>query len=118
MSWSPTQLTTVTFNVARTIEESIRRDAVSYQRTTGGLRVDHELLRNVIIGGEVRADRREYTSPNQNATDGVVEVSGRWLLNRSLSVSGTYAYNRRIEATGGAFEFERNLVQLRLRLAL
>lgn len=118
LSWSPTQLTTVTFNVARTLEESIRQDAVSYQRTTGGVRVDHEFLRNVILGGEVRVDRREYEQPNQTATDGVVQVSGRWLLNRSVSVTGSYAYNRRIEATGGFLEYDRNLIQLRLRVAL
>jgi hypothetical protein len=118
VSWSPTQLTTVTFNVARTLEESIRQDAVSYQRTTGGLRVDHEFLRNVILGGELRADRREYRSPNQTATDGVAQVSARWLLNRSISLNATYAYNRRIEATGGALEYDRNLLQLRLRIAL
>jgi hypothetical protein len=118
LSWSPTQLTTVTFNVARTLEESIRQDAVSYQRTTGGVRVDHEFLRNVILGGEVRVDRREYERPNQTATDGVIQVSGRWLLNRSLSITGSYAYNQRLEATGGFLEYNRHLVQARLRIAL
>ncbi|MBD0273868.1 MAG: outer membrane beta-barrel protein, partial [Acetobacteraceae bacterium] len=118
LSWSPTQLTTFTLNVARTLEESIRQDAVSYVRTTGGVRVDHEFLRNIILGGEVRVDRREYERPNQTATDGVLEVNSRWLLNRSLSVVGSYAYNRRLEATGGFLEYERHLVQARLRIAL
>ena len=118
LSWSPSQLTTVTLNVARTIEESIRRDAVSYQRTTGGIRVDHEFLRNVVLGAEIRADRREYEQPNETATDGVIQVSGRWLLNRSVSLTGTYSYNRRIEATGQAEEYSRNLFQVRLRVAL
>jgi hypothetical protein len=118
LSWSPTQLTTVTLNVARTIEESIRQDAVSYQRTSAGLRVDHEFLRNVLLGAEIRADRREYARPSEQATDGVVQLSARYLLNRSVSVSGTYAYNRRLEATGNAEIFDRNLIQLRLRVAL
>lgn len=118
LSWSPTLLTTVTLNVARTLEESIRQNAVSYIRTTGGVRVDHELLRNIILGGELRADRREYDSTNQKATDGVAQIDGRWLINRSMSVSGSYSYNRRIESTGGAIEYDRNLVQLRLRIAL
>lgn len=118
LSWSPTQLTTVSFNVARTLEESIRRDAVSFVRTTGGVRVDHELLRNIILGGEARVDRREYDRPSQTATEGVFQVSGRWLLNRSLSLTGSYAYSRRFEATGGFQEFDRNLVQVRLRVAL
>lgn len=118
LSWSPSQLTTVTANVARTIEESIRLTAVSYVRTTGGVRVDHEFLRNVLLGAELRADRREYERPNSNATDAVVQLNGRWLVNRSVALTGSYAYNRRIEATGGAFEFERHLFQLRVRVAL
>lgn len=118
LSWSPSQLTTVSLNVARTIEESIRQDANSYIRTTGGLRVDHEYLRNVILGGELRADRREYERPSAKATDAVLQVDARWLLNRSISLNGTYSYNRRIEATGPAQIYDRNLVQLRLRVAL
>ena len=118
LSWSPSQLTTVTFNVSRTIEESIRLTAVSYLRTSAGVRVDHEFLRNVILGAELRADRREYDQPSETATDAVAQINGRWLINRSLSLVGSYAYNRRIEATGGAFEYDRNLVQLRLRIAL
>ena len=138
LSWSPSQLTTVTLNVARTIEESIRQDAVSYERTTGGVRVDHEFLRNVILGAEARLDRREYPAgrvtivdpvtgaatatterrSGDTATDGVATLSARWLINRSLSLSGSYAYNRRIEATGGAEKYDRNLVQVRLRIAL
>lgn len=118
VSWSPSQLTTVTFNAARTIEESIRLDAVSYQRTTAGVRVDHEFLRNVLVGGEFRVDRREYDRPDSTATDAVAQLNGRWLINRSISLTGIYAYSRRIEATGGAFEFDRNLVQVRLRVAL
>ena len=119
VSWSPTQLTTVTFNVARTIEESIRQDAVSYLRTTAGIRVDHEYLRNVLLGGELRADRREYGgSQGSTATDGVVQLNSRWLLNRSLSLVGTYAYTPRLEASGTGPTYDRHLVQLRLRVAL
>lgn len=118
LTYIPTQLTTVTFRVARTIEESIRRDAVSYIKTTGGVRVDHEFLRNVILGGELRADRREYNSPNETATDGVFQFDARYLFNRNVALIGTYSHARRLEHTGGFQEYDRDLVQLRLRVAL
>jgi hypothetical protein len=118
LTWSPSLLTTVSFNVARTIEESIRLDAVSYQRTTAAARVDHEYLRNVILGAELRADRREYSSPNQTATDGVATLSARYLLNRNMAVLGTYSFYKRLESSGGVPEYDRNLLQLRLRIAL
>lgn len=116
--WVPTQLTNVTFTVARTIEESIRQNAVSYTRTRGGVRVDHELLRNVILTGDVRVENRDYPSPKQTATDVVFTAGARWLINRNLSLNGSYSYARRVEATGGATEYDRNVFEIRLRVAL
>jgi len=118
LTWAPTLLTTVRFNVSRTIEESIRQNAVSFNRTAGGVAVDHELLRNIILGADVRADYREYQSPNQTALDALLTLSARYLVNRNMSVIGTYTYARRLEATNGLQEFDRNVVSLRLRIAL
>ena len=118
LTWQPTRLTTVTANVSRTIEESIRANAVSYTRTTGGIRVDHELLRNVIIMGDVRLDQRAYQAPNQTATDLVFTAGPRWLINRNLSLSASYSYARRVQTSGGIQEYDRNVLELRLRVAI
>ena len=118
LTWQPTRLTTVTASVSRTIEESIRANAVSYTRTQGGMRVDHELLRNVIIMGDVRLDNRTYQAPSQSATDLVFTVGPRWLINRNLSLSASYSYARRIQASGGIQEYDRNVLELRLRVAI
>ena len=57
-------------------------------------------------------------SDDASATDGVVQLNSRWLLNRSLSLVGTYAYTTRLAATGQVDTYDRHLVQLRLRVAL
>ena len=67
---------------------------------------------------DFRADYREYESPNQTAFDGVFSLSSRYLVNRNLSVIGTYSHSRRFDASNGIPEFDRNIVQLRLRVAL
>ncbi|MCO6419755.1 outer membrane beta-barrel protein [Siccirubricoccus sp. KC 17139] len=118
ITWLPTQLTTVRFNVLRTIEESIRVDAVSYQRLQGGVTVDHEFLRNVILSGDIRADRREYQRPDQKVTDGILTLSARWLINRNLELIGAYSYSQRLEKSAGYDEYDRNLFQVRLRASL
>ncbi len=118
LTWQPTRLTTVTANVARTIEESIRQNAVSYTRTQGGIRVDHELFRNVLLMGDVRLDNRVYQSPNQSATDLVFTAGPRWLINRNLSLSASYSYARRIQSSGGIQEYDRNVLEVRLRVAI
>jgi hypothetical protein len=118
VTWQPTLLTTVGFGVRRTIEESIRNNAVSYTRTQGQVKVDHEYLRNVILGLELGADRRDYDQPNEQATDGYAILSARWLINRNLSVTASYQHVRRLDASAGVDEYDRNLLQVRLRIAL
>jgi hypothetical protein len=116
--WQPTLLTTVTFAGRRTIEESIRGNAVSFTRTLGQVNVDHEYLRNVILGAELAVDRREYENPDQQATDGIGVLSARWLINRNLALIGSYQHVRRLSSSAGFEEYDRNLFQLRLRVAL
>jgi hypothetical protein len=118
LTWAPTLLTTLRLDVSRTIEESIRRDAVSFNRTQGGLSVDHEFLRNVILSADARADYREYQNPNESAFDALFTLSTRYLINRNLSLVGSYTHSRRLEATRNLPEYDRNLIQLRLRIAL
>jgi hypothetical protein len=91
---------------------------VSFTRTLGQVNVDHEYLRNVILGAEVAVDRREYDNPNQQATDAIGVLSARWLINRNLALVGSYQHVRRLSASAGFEEYDRNLVQLRLRIAL
>jgi hypothetical protein len=80
--------------------------------------VDHEYLRNVILGAELGVDNRDYEQPSQEATDGYAILSARWLINRNMSLVGSYQHVRRLTSSAGIDEYDRNLVQLRLRIAL
>lgn len=114
----PSQLTTVTLTVQRTIEESIRETSVSYTRTAARLRGDYELLRNVIVSGEVRAEKRDYPRGGGNAADIIGLLEARMLLNRNMAVVASYLHTERVEAPSGIREYSRNQVLLRLRFAL
>lgn len=118
ITYQPTLLTTLSLGGRRSIEESIRNNAVSFTRTQGQFKVDHEYLRNVILGLELGVDRREYDNPNQQATDAYAILSSRWLINRNFSVVASYQHARRLDASAGIQDFDRNLVQVRLRVAL
>lgn len=118
LTWQPTLLTTFSATVRRDVRESIRGNAVSYVATTGALRVDHEYLRNVILGGEVGVEYDEYQQPDQFSTDLYAGVSARWLINRNVSLVGSYQYAWRANASAGLDEYDRNLVLVRLRVAL
>jgi hypothetical protein len=118
VTYQPTLLTTFSAGFRRTIEESIRNDAVAYTLTRGQVRVDHEYLRNVILSAELGADRREYEQPDEKALDAYGLLQARWLINRTVSLVGSYQHTRRLDATGGIEEYDRNLVLMRLRIAL
>jgi hypothetical protein len=118
VTYQPTLLTTLRLAGKRTIEESIRNNAVSFTRTQASFGVDHEYLRNVILGAELQLDRREYEQPSEQATDGVAILSARYLINRNFSVVGSYQHARRLNSSAGVQEFDRNLIQIRLRVAL
>ncbi|WP_135466845.1 outer membrane beta-barrel protein [Crenalkalicoccus roseus] len=118
LTWAPTLITTLRLAVASTIEESIRQDSVGYRRYNGSLTIDHELLRNVILTGQARLERREYERPTQTVTDGVLTLGANWLINRNLALIGSYSHYNRLSASGGISEWDRNLLQVRLRIAL
>jgi hypothetical protein len=114
----PSQLTTVTLTAQRTIEESIRESSVSYTRTAARLRLDHELLRNVIASGEVRGERRQYPRGGGTVGDVIALVEARYSVNRNVAVIGSYQHTERVEAPSGIREYGRNQVLLRLRVSL
>ncbi|NKE44134.1 outer membrane beta-barrel protein [Roseomonas frigidaquae] len=114
----PSQLVTLTFGVQRSIEESLRGSNVSYVLTSGRVQADYELRRNIILSAELRADRLEYRDPDQVATQGVGTLSARFLLNRNASIVASYRHARSLDAPAGFQEFDRNVFQIRLSLAI
>jgi hypothetical protein len=114
----PSQLTTVTLSASRTIEESIRADSVSFIRTQLRVSADHEFRRNIILSTEVRGEHREYQQPRETVTDLVAIIGARFLISRNLSLLASYQRFERLHAPRGLREYDQNLFQLRLRIAL
>ncbi|NMJ42493.1 outer membrane beta-barrel protein [Roseomonas sp. JC162] len=118
VTWNATALTTLNLTASRSIQESIRSTTASYVSNYAQLRVDHELLRNVILSGWAGVGGQEYQQPTQRATDLIFGAQATWLMNRHLALSLEYRYVDRVSATGGLQEYDENLVFLRLRAAL
>jgi len=115
---TPSQLATVTVAVQRSIEESIRQDSVSYTLTSARATLDYEVLRNVIVTVGTRVERREYPDDVGTVTDAIGLLEARWMLNRSMTLVGTFQHTERLSAPSGIQEYGRNQVMLRLRFAL
>lgn len=84
LEWFPTQLTTVTAALSRTVEDAGVPGAAGSLRTEVGAGLDHELLRNLILTA-----RAAYA---EDAYNGVDRMDRRF----SLTLTGTYRLNRTV----------------------
>jgi hypothetical protein len=108
LEWFPTQLTTVTLNASRTIEDSAVPGAPGYLSTNLGARVDHELLRNVILTGRVGWGDDKYTGIVRQDRRKTASLGASYLINRNVGVSVTYDYNEQKTRKGVGNDFTDN----------
>jgi hypothetical protein len=74
VEWLPTELTTVTVSGERSLQTSALRDDLNYIISSFDLRVDHELLRNLLLLGQLRYATADYRSSTR--VDRLYSVGG------------------------------------------
>jgi hypothetical protein len=116
LTWNPTQLTSLRLDGVGGYEPSdVGASNLTHQI---GLRVDHELLRNVLIGGGVSYTRDDFQDSGgrvDNRYDVGPDIT--YLLNRYLSVGAGYVFTKQ-DSDDNQEEFTRNLITLRLTAQL
>lgn len=118
LTWNVTPLTTINAFVERTVEESVL-DASGSLATSGGVGVDHELLRNLILGADLDMARNRYYpvagAPRREDEHIGVGIEGTWLVNRFLHASLGYRFETR-ESTAAGGDYDNNALTLKIRL--
>ena len=108
LEYFPSELTTVTLVGSRLVEDAI------YSITSGGffdtsvnLRVDHELLRNLLLNVGVGYDQDDYEGADRH--DHVLSVQGgaNYFVTRSVGIGMTVNYANR-GASGSVFDHLAN----------
>lgn len=85
LDWRVTPLTTLNFDADRAIEEGGSPLIAGNLRSQARVSVDHELRRNILLFGSVRAARLETVGVfDEQATEYELVASGTYLLNRNL----------------------------------
>ena len=96
--WNVTPLTTLRFTATRSV------DVTSSQTTAGNLRnefsakVDHELLRYVILSAGLRRAHIDPAGPTAKSREFEGDVGVRYLMNRQVELRGGFAYEERSSA--------------------
>lgn len=85
-----TRLTTVTFTADRSIGNAADPRSSGYVTTNGGIEVDHELLRNLILVGKGFYAHDDYRGIDRTDDRWTARLGGTWLINRSMGLGLYY----------------------------
>ena len=112
VEWYVTPLMTVTVNADSAINETTSA-ASGYLAQSVGLRIDHELLRNLLLNAKVGYENDDYTGISR--TDDIITAGfgADYLLNRNFSISIGYNYTNRNSSITGS-DYSRNMIGLTL----
>jgi hypothetical protein len=135
VTWTPTELTTLTGTAARYIEDAAAEGTTGYTETAIKLNLDHEYLRNVILSAHAALYLDDYAAGfdsnggSQSYFTGGIGAS--WLLSRTLRLAADYTYSARRSKDGVEFptlaapvdtffggNYSANTFRLTLRFAL
>ena len=113
LKWFPTMLTNVTLDGGRSIEETTVDGAASLVSTRGEVRVDHELLRNLIFSGSMGYENQEFTGGLRN--DDILRgaVSGRYMINNNIHLDAGWEF---VDRTSSDVPFSYSASQFQFSL--
>jgi len=117
LNWNPTQLTSVGFRGERDFEPTDEGGAASNFQTEVGVSVDHELLRNLIIGGDVVYQRDDFRGDDREDDTFILGGELTYWFNRNVSVNGGYTYSDR-ESSDAGQDFQVNEISVGLTFRL
>ncbi len=94
LEYHPTRLTSVRLDASRTIQDAGNPLAPSYRRTRFGVRVDHELLRQVMLTAAADHESARFQLPLRTERRAHVALSGQYLVSRHLTLFARYDHLR------------------------
>ncbi|MBI1187676.1 MAG: outer membrane beta-barrel protein [Alphaproteobacteria bacterium] len=118
VEWFPSELTTVTVSGARSVEESAYFGAGAYTLERAGVRVDHELFRNIILTGAVSGGRRAFRGIDREDVVAAAELGATYFINRRFALRAGYRreYQNSYGMTGDD-DYDANVLTTALTVA-
>jgi hypothetical protein len=120
--WYPTQLTTVTFRAHQGVFDPGIPDVTNAVDTNYGVRVDHELRRNILLFGEVSGGRYEFegtTLAPYDREDDFVEArfGAGYKLNKNMRLDASYSMQTRNSSGAQADrDLDQNILSIGLTI--
>ncbi|MGH3578605.1 MAG: outer membrane beta-barrel protein, partial [Mycobacterium sp.] len=113
LTWNVTRLTTVTGSLTRDIQETVLTNSAGYFQTIGEVRVDHELLRNLLLNGSVGYEEDAFQGIGRTDDYYLTGAGAKYLIDHNFWLAGGYNFrNRSSNQTGSGFD--EHIIFLRL----
>jgi hypothetical protein len=112
-----TPLTTINVHASRAFDSTGLANAAGYTATGAGGEVDYELRRNIIVTGKFDYEGDTFSGIDRRDTRYTTVLSGTYLLNRSVGVTGSFTHF--VQNSNGALagiDFAINRVDVKLTL--
>ena len=113
LQWFVTQLTTVSFGAGREVIDPGLIQTAAAIRTSGSVRADHELRRNLLISGEARYTEFEFENINRADDRWDLRAGATWKVNRNVWVNGSYQLT---DQSSNVQDFTDNRLLIGLRI--
>lgn len=94
LEYLPTRLTSIRIDASRTFQDAGNPLAPSYRRTRVGVRVDHELFRQVLLTAAADYESARFQLPARTERRPHVAFSGQYLVNRHMTLFARYDHLR------------------------
>ena len=119
LTWLPSQMTTVTGSITRSIEETTLNSASGIFSTGANIIVDHEFLRNLLLQGRLRIAEDNFEGLNRDDTYFGTGIGATYMLNRHFHLLIDYDYlQRSTDSVTNIDDFSENRFSLGGRLQL
>ena len=117
IDWFATPITTVHLHLSRDAEESSTASPLIQSRAV--LRVDHELLRNLVVSGGVGYGTYDFKDVDRTDDVQTYEVGARYLMNRRVTLMATFNHNSTSSSGVDRYrDFDENRARLAVKFAL
>ncbi len=115
MTWNVTGLTTITGILSGEIAETTETGASGRLVTTGQIGIDHELRRNIILGGNVRVTRDDFEGISRTDWIYGAGADATYLINRYLRAGLGYEFVKR-DSDVSSEDFTNHTILVRVGL--
>ena len=111
--WNVTQLTSIQAKAQSSVKETTLDNSPGINAVDTNIRIDHELLRNLLVGGFFAYTRDDYQSVDIVDTLYALGPRATYLVNRYLSAEASYSYRTK-DSSESSREYTENVFLISL----